>query len=148
MPICTFDQIIWRLRPAVSVSRISGLCSRLGNPPEIIRFKARTADQSPIHVTDSQYFRRIFRFDRPAVENSHFFSITGNVCKRCPHSIMDFRDICERRDPPRPNRPDRLIGDNDIRCRRPFGNRAAQLAGDHFDSPARPPAPQGFHQCR
>src|SRR5690348_5718409 len=95
---------------------------------KIRRLQARAADQRAVDVGDRHQFGRIRWFDGAAIEDADLRALGLETARELiADEAMHLLDILRLRRQPRADRPDRLIGDHEIRGRGAIRQRALEL---------------------
>jgi hypothetical protein len=102
-----------------------------GDRHELGGAQARAADERAIDVFDRQQFRGVGRPHRAAIENAHAGALPRQMLV---HPVTDeavhLGDVSRRGRKTRADRPDRLVGNDNLSPRRIFRNRTRQLHAD------------------
>src|ERR1700733_12583565 len=99
-----------------------------GDSQKIIGLKARAADKGAIDVVDTQQFPRVRRRNRSTIQDTH--SISHFAMPRTQplaNEAVHLGDILGLRRPAAPDRPDRLLGNGEMRN---VGRGAVELGAD------------------
>ncbi len=101
--------------------------------------EAGAADQRAVHVAAGKRFGGVLRLDRAAIENADAaaevaVALDQGGADRAVHIL----DVVGRGDVARADRPDRLIGDDQLALLPRFGQRTGQLKGSLPDAASGP----------
>src|SRR6516165_1892113 len=117
-------------RLARGVSR-AGSAAAAGDRPETIGVEACSADQRAIDLGQAKDARGVLRIDRAAVENPR---ARRNARTNCG---VHCRDVFQGRGKPGADRPDRLIGDDEVIASGAVRDRSGELGRDDIGGVSR-----------
>ncbi len=113
-------------------------------------FEAGPADERAIDIRQRQDLAGIVRFDRTPIKDAdrppavaEAVGQTGRVYGRAPPGMSSLDAVSSR-----PDRPNRLVGDDQIGGRGAIRDRAGELPVEDGDASRRPAVPLPFRRCR
>src|SRR5947209_8552547 len=124
----------WKKPLTLSISRaLLASLSCLGDSQKLVRLEAGAADQRAVDIARGQQFAGVAALDRAAVKQAHAARIGDQPAQHLADVRMRCGDLRRGRRLAGADRPDRLIGDDELRSGCTRWHAAFELGLEHAE---------------